>query len=169
MAEGVTVNGMAQLEARLRKVSDKLGENADKAALAAVLYVHSQIPPYPPRPFTREGGSIFVSERQRRWFFAALARGEIEVPYRRTGTLGRTVTSMKGAAPGALSRVETLASGRTVGIIGGNLKYLRYVVGEGEQYWMHAGRWYTLQEVVRNAVPGVIDIFAKFVSSSVEE
>jgi len=167
MDNDVKVNGLKELEARLRSISTQLEDKAGDAALAAVLYVHSQVPSYPNRNFTIAGDG-WMTERQRRWFFAALADGEIEVPYKRTGTLGRTVTSLKGSSPGALSRVETLSADKTVGIIGGNLSYLRYVVGEGEQMWMHQNRWYTLQEVVRTAIPGVVDIFAKYVNSSIE-
>jgi hypothetical protein len=34
-------------------------------------------------------GRTFESERQRRWFFWALRSGRIQVPYQRTGALGR--------------------------------------------------------------------------------
>lgn len=38
---------------------------------------------YPDAP----AGPGFFSERQRRWFFAALTSGELSIPYNRTGTL----------------------------------------------------------------------------------
>jgi len=38
---------------------------------------------YPDAP----AGPGFFSDRQRRWFFAALASGELSIPYNRTGTL----------------------------------------------------------------------------------
>ena len=46
---------------------------------------------YPPRKYVSiaEAGG-WVSDRQRRWFFWALKEGKIEVPYKRTGTLGRS-------------------------------------------------------------------------------
>lgn len=40
-------------------------------------------------PDNRRVGQPFKSDKQRRWFFAALRKGQISVPYQRTGTLGR--------------------------------------------------------------------------------
>ena len=48
---------------------------------------------YPPQlHYTREQvyGQPFVSDRQRRYFFAALRDGRIQVPYRRGNTLARS-------------------------------------------------------------------------------
>ena len=46
---------------------------------------------YPPRKYisVAEAGG-WASDRQRRWFFWALREGKIEIPYKRTGTLGRS-------------------------------------------------------------------------------
>lgn len=109
----------------------------------AVLYVHSQVPPYPAPPV----GST----------------------YRRTGTLGRTVTTMQGSEPSALSRVEVSAlGGNVVGIIGTRLDYGPEVISEGEQIRVHAGRWWTLQGTIKNAWGGIVDIFRKMVHGKVE-
>jgi hypothetical protein len=104
----------------------------------AVLYVQSEIPPYPPP---------LPDQR-----------------YVRTGTLGRVVTSFGGGEPGALSRVETLDSG-AVGYVGGRLEYIADVIGEGQQAAIHAGRWWTLQSVLRGAREGIVRIFVEGVRS----
>lgn len=96
-----------------------------------VLYVQSQIPGYPTAPS--------------------------ESRYVRTDTLGRSVTSLQGQADGALARVEPLGN-HSVGYIGTNIVYAPYVIGEGTQAAVHQGRWYTLQSVVRGAIPGVVKI-----------
>lgn len=109
----------------------------------AVLYVHSQVPPYPAPPPAST--------------------------YRRTGTLGRTVTTMQGAEPSALSRVEVGAlGGSVVGVIGTRLHYATEVISEGEQIKVHAGRWWTLQGVVKNSWSGIVDIFKRMVHGKVE-
>lgn len=109
----------------------------------AVLYVHSQVPPYPaPPPLST---------------------------YRRTGTLGRTITTMQGGEPSALSRVEVSGlGGSVVGVIGTRLHYAPEVISEGEQIRVHAGRWWTLQGVVKGAWSGIVDIFKKMVHEKVE-
>ena len=97
----------------------------------AVLYGQSQIPGYPAPP----DGST----------------------YRRTGTLGRSLTSMQGQAPGALSRVTPLGN-HTIGAIGTNIRYGPYVIGRDRQARVHRGRWYTLQSVIEDAKGGIVKI-----------
>ena len=61
------------------------------ALLAAGAHVAGKFSEYPPQAgLTRKQvyGQSFQSERQRRWFFAALSRGEIDVPYRRGSSAG---------------------------------------------------------------------------------
>ena len=61
------------------------------ALLAAGAHVAGKFSEYPPQSgLTRKQvyGQSFQSERQRRWFFAALSRGEIDVPYRRGSSAG---------------------------------------------------------------------------------
>lgn len=101
----------------------------EPAMKKSVLYVLSTVPGYPP--------------------------ASTESRYRRTDTLGRSVTSM--SAVGALSRVEPMGGG-FAGIIGTALDYASYVIDESNQAWMHRGRWWTLQQTVRNAIPGVVRI-----------
>jgi len=106
----------------------------------AVLYVHSQVPPYP------------------YW------------PKRRTGRLGRSITTMQaGGEPGALSRVEVPAfGGDVVGVVGTNVIYARRVISAGEQGKAWADRWWTLQGVVKNSWSGIVDIFKNMVHGKVE-
>lgn len=73
--------------------------------------------------------------------------------YVRTGTLGRSITT----------KVETLG-GDTVGKIGTNVIYAPYVISEKRQAWMHRGRWWTLQKVVRDEMGAVVNIFSQWVA-----
>ncbi|HPV07924.1 MAG TPA: hypothetical protein PLD57_12680 [Aggregatilineales bacterium] len=132
----IIINGLESTEQTLARLQTQLGPESERATRKAVLYVQGEVPDYPPAP----PGST----------------------YSRTGTLGRSVTSLAGQAPGALSRVER-AGGHTVGIIGTAIKYAQYVIDEERQAWMHEGRWWTLQDVVRNARDGIVAIYRDMV------
>ena len=104
----------------------------------SVARVHKDIADYPepPGPGSFKG---FVSDKQRRWFFAALRRGEITVPYVRTGTLGRRwTTRVRGSADG----VE--------GTVGNNTEYAPFVQGKSQQAQIHQGRWETIEQVLED-------------------
>ena len=84
---GVEVTGLKELQ----RAIDKLGELAIPEGAQAVaeymLNVEKAYTPY--QAITRKSvyGQSFQSDKQRRWFFAALASGEINVPYQRTQAL----------------------------------------------------------------------------------
>lgn len=131
--------------AKYARIEREMPAALTKTMTRAVIYAQGQIPAYPSPP----GGST----------------------YRRTGTLGRVVTSFPGhSGPrniggGAgdnggqpLTRVETI-SGGVRGVIGGRLEYLPYVIGEGAQARTHQGRWWMLEKVVRDAKGGIVKLF----------
>lgn len=94
-----------------------------KQALIPALQVY---PPQSRKPM------IFVSERQRKAFFAKLRRGEITVPYRRTYRL------REGWRPvGDGKRVENL------------VPYARFVQGDPGQARYHRGNWKTVTQIAR--------------------
>jgi len=78
--------------------------------------------------------------------------------YSRTGTLGRSITT----------KVVTMGS-NVKGTIGSPTPYAPWVIsdepggGAGPQAWMHKGRWYTLQGVVRKAQDAVNRFFEDMV------
>ena len=129
----IHINGGKKVQDQLDK-GTKLSRALGPAMKHAVLYAQSEIPAYPP--------------------------ASLDSSYRRTGTLGRSVTSMQGQAPGALSRVESLGS-HTVGYLGTNVTYAPWVIDDNRQAYMHRGRWWTLQKVVQKAKPGIIKILRK--------
>ena len=119
----------------------KLGSVATMSTLRpamqrSVFRVHRDIATYPepPAPGSFKG---FVSDKQRRWFFAALRRGDITVPYARTGTLGRRWTTNVAVSLDGL-----------VGTIGNNTDYAPFVQSSGEQAQIHRGRWETIDKVL---------------------
>ena len=132
----ISIRGNQPVEEKLKR-GQTFATILKPAMKDAVLYVHSQVPPYPPAPATST--------------------------YSRTGTLGRSVTSLAGMAPGALSDVNPL-SGGVIGVVGTNVKYAGYVIDRNRQAHMHKGRWWVLQDVVEKAKPGIKKILQKAVN-----
>lgn len=100
----------------------------DAIAQEAVLPMFRANPPqtHAPQPF--------VSDKQRRYFFAALRKGKIQVPYIRTGAIN------------ALWEVTTMANGNTK--VRSTRKGAKWVIGENtEQSRYHAGNWPSVNDV----------------------
>lgn len=95
----------------------------------------------------------FVSDKQRRYFFAALRDGRITVPYRRTGLLGRRW----------LFKVEGDPGGATLEV-GNDTPYGIYVQSAEHQAAIHRGIWHNTDQAVfdRNVPLIVDDIIAAF-------
>ena len=80
----------------------------------------------------------FKTDKQRRYFFYALKAGIISVPYKRgkaAGLGGSWTTEIRGSG------------GNMVGVVGTNMPYAKYVQNRPDQYYMHIGRWTTVQDV----------------------
>jgi len=90
-------------------------------------------------PVDRDLHITFKSDKQRKYFFWALRTGKIQVPYRRTRTLGRKWTT----------KVEFI-SGGVVGTIGNATPYGPYVQSRADQAQVHAGRWGTAEDALEN-------------------
>lgn len=84
----------------------------------------------PPQPFK----SKFKSLRQQRYVMALMAKGQI--PYRRTGTLGKSFTH---------SQPIVLSPGLVQVSVGTNVIYAPFVVGVGTQSHYHQGNWPTVE------------------------
>ncbi len=133
------------------ELEKKLGEIGSRQALRPALdrslaLVQERLATYPRPP---DSGAIarmnlFVSDRQRRFFFAALRDGRIQVPYRRTGQLGRSWNSR--------------VTGGLKGQVGTNRIGAPYVQGP-DQAGVHQGRWETVDDVARESGPEVERIF----------
>lgn len=138
------IRGLDELLERLGDkslVADALVEALDKS----VKTLQARAARYPPSPsgYRME----FVSSKQRRYFFWALRTGRIRVPYRRTGTLGRKITT----------RVDR---GTLTGRVGLKLGYGPYVIGDEKQARIHKGRWYTWTGIAREKLPEIKGYFA---------
>jgi hypothetical protein len=134
----VRIIGLDQVIQKLNGTGEKLSNELNKITKKAILYLHSRVPPYPPKP---EGST-----------------------YRRTFLLGKSVVAWQGDAPGAISRVEGL--GREVrGIFGTAVVYAPMVIDANAQKPVHTKHhWYTLQAVVEKAKTGLIEIYQSWIN-----
>jgi hypothetical protein len=92
----------------------------------------------PPKP--TPGSMKWKSEKQRRYVMAAIARGQIVVPYVR-GTGGGTAGSE------ALNRSYIIDLYGDEAVLLSSSAYAKYVVGD-QQAEIHQGRWNTVQNAV---------------------
>jgi hypothetical protein len=80
-------------------------------------------------------------------------------PYRRTGTLGRTLGASRGGAlTGSkpdIYRVQQTSADNMSGYFGTKLNYAPYVIGGAQddpgQAWMHKSRWWTIDDIAEAA------------------
>lgn len=148
----VEIKDFTKLQRKFNNLSD-LEDELEKTTDKAVKFTLGEIPSNPPKSVRRG----FQSAKQRRWFFAALRSGAIEVPYRRTGTIGRT----------NFGEVRKLGND-IAGVIGNNTVYAPWVISSekignrGPQAKFHKG-WYTLQGVVQKAKDGIIKIYEDWI------
>jgi hypothetical protein len=85
---GVEVQGIEAVKAALAKAAN--AGTMHEVTQSAGEYMRGQMRKYPPYQYIsrqRAYGKTFQSDRQRRWFFAALRSGELTLPYQRTNTL----------------------------------------------------------------------------------
>lgn len=87
--------------------------------------------------------SKFKSLKQQRYVLALAARGAI--PYRRTGTLGKSITS----------DVENATADGVTVRVGSNYKGAPYVIDRYRQSHYHTGTWATIQDDIEAHLPEI--------------
>ncbi len=131
---GVTIRGLDELRAKLgpqltsQVLRDPTGQASQRLEQALTTY------PEPPKNYRMQ----FKSDKQRRFFFAALRSGRISVPYRRTMNLARGWV-LKFLERATEFRVE----------VTNRVPYLPYVMGPKTQADVHRGRWQTTAQVAQ--------------------
>lgn len=113
------------IEAVSRLIGQDLRPVLDAVILAISLEAQGRIAPY---PSARRQKQPFMSAKQRRAFFAKLRKGQIKVPYRRSGQLGQKWVADKGSGQIRLRNTRRGA---------------KYVHSEKEQARYHRGNWKT--------------------------
>jgi hypothetical protein len=118
----VRIIGLDELIGRFDSSNPVVRREMKRAMMRAVLGEMERMPAYPPKSDSST--------------------------YRRTGLLGRSLTSLVGRAPDAGSAVE--GEGDTIrGIVGTAVKYAPYVIGPA-QAKAHQGNWWLLEETVQS-------------------
>ncbi len=137
-------------QGQLRKLSDKLASWERKRVLHQTVeevagLLKDVLGEYPEqRSVSRRSafGVTFFSDRQRRWFFAALRSGELSLPYSRTGALRDGW------------KLEPLGKNE-VGLIN-EVPYAGYVMGKASQSrMMRMIGWKTVESVLKKYRPRV--------------
>lgn len=163
MADPLHIEGLEELLAKINTL-EKM-RMVTGALLAGGAHMKTAMQVYPDaKHFTRASiyGQPFQSDRQRKFFFYALAHGIIQVPYRR------------GSSPGSrnLKQQWTVAAtnnGFTVEI-GNATSYGPLVQGQGLQSrYAQAVGWQTDQQVLDREAPAVVKYVEDAIQQAVED
>lgn len=108
--------------------------------------------PYKVNGIQRIPGDTFMSKfpslAASRGFFWHLKNGDIGIPYRRTGTLGKSITSRVQRDPNAI-----------LIYIGTKVPYAALVIGsQAEQAPYHRGTWTPLRADIERGIDGVANV-----------
>lgn len=158
MTDVLEIRGLDEFEAEIQRWPDQALAAGAVGMQEALTFLHGQIPQYPPPPGA-DAPSPLQTERQRRWFFWALREGRIQVPYVRSGDLGR----------GVATNVDVTDDG-VLGAIGIGRASAPWVVGpdfpgeriRGEQMYqarIHSGRWWQFDEVIERNSDEADEVF----------
>lgn len=124
----ISVSGLNQIIGRMKSAPSKMRIYLSDAMRRSLEALREGVPPYPPERMGQK--------------------------YIRTERLGSSMGSgFGGGAQGMPDIFEVAMSGNAVdGHYGSRVGYAEYVIGEGTQAWMHAGRWWTVKTVLKNAM-----------------
>lgn len=157
MTVTLRVEGLKELEHKLSKLDGNLPKVLGNVALAVGQEVRRVARTYPKQNHTIASEMFsFESDKQRRWFFANLREGKIQVPYKRSNKLKNN---------------WELTSEGTKAVVENAVPYAPFVHGPERQTAMMAAiGWPTTQEIVddiegsgkvRRIVERVIDMALK--------
>lgn len=141
MADPIRIEGIGPLLKKIRSIAEL--QPVIGAIKAAALHLKGKLAVYPEQKrLTRASvyGTPFKSDKQRRYFFWALRKGEIEVPYRR------------GESPGSQTfgrrwTVRTSNRGLTAEV-GNNVSYGPLLMDKQKQSKYHAMvGWRTVEDI----------------------
>lgn len=109
-------------------------------------------------PKARQQKQPFKSDKQRRFFFAALKDGRIVVPYRRTGLLGRSWTM----------NVQTTAQ-QVIGVLNNPTPYGPFVQAPPPaQAVYHQGNWRTTDDAVTKLQAAIVRDFHRAIEEALK-
>ncbi len=142
------IRGLAELEARLQALGRDIETELSPVVERALDYLWQELPPYPPKPQPGEASRHWTPQ-QRKWFFAALRAGQVETPYKRR---------LSGGLGGSFATEVRSQRGKITGLMGPNMPYAPYVIGQGKQAPLHAARWWIFEEEIQKNLSGAAQI-----------
>lgn len=150
----VKIEGMAEARKALQRM-ERL-EGVKDGLVSAAVYLKGKFSEYPPQKRIarkRVYGETFKSDKQRRYVFAAMKRGEI--PYMRG-------TSAKSQALGRRWARETRRGGLEQ-VIGNNARYAEYVQGDEQSEYMRRVGWRKMSDIAKREEGNVNRIVNQYV------
>jgi hypothetical protein len=163
MSDTIRIEGIEPLLAKIKSLAEL--KPVAGAVTAAALHVKGQAAIYPEvKRLTRASvyGSTFKSDKQRRYFFAALRKGEIEVPYRRG-------ESPKSETFGRRWTIATSNAGLTAEI-GNNASYGPRLMDSGRQsLYAKAVCWRTVEDVLDAETETVTRLITYEIQRAIEQ
>lgn len=143
------IQGIEATTERLGKIRNPEGMREGSRAVAE--YIVKELKRYPsPKRVSRKTafGVTFFTDKQRRWFFANLREGKLQIPYRRTRTL------MGGWRDAPLGSSDYM--------VYNEVPYAPYVQGDiGKSRMMTIIGWQSLKELVRRMGDRIGRIFSE--------
>ena len=143
----------ASTEDILREVGGVVGEEVISLIGEYPSASGNELPLIYARPHMRKGKptgyayrSVFKSYKQQQAVMAKVREGK--VPYKRTGTLGKSLTW----------EIESSSADRVVVAVGSNIDYAPYVYDEKQQAEYHKGTWTPIQVTIRDNLPALAEI-----------
>ena len=147
------VTGIGELFRKLDSISanEILRKPMEACLIDLQSYMADDYPGPPQRPYP----NMLWTAKQRRYFFWALKKGLITVPYVRTGKLGQ----------GWSWKVSTEANGLH-GTVGNNLGYAPYVQSKAKQALIHYGNWRTDAQAVEEKRDEIVRRFRDAIAAA---
>jgi hypothetical protein len=161
MPNDVTVE-IEGLEELIRKL-EKLGrlDKVHAGIRSAGMYIKGLMTVYPAQthiPLSAVGG--FKTDKSRRYFFWALKKGIIDVPYRRGQSSGSEALGRKWTSKYNRNKFES--------VIGNNATYARLVMGGKQTKMMKMIGWKTVDKVAKEETKKVGEMVFRAVKRAIE-
>ena len=154
MSTFIEIKGIDELERKLGRLASVEILKLPTEQGLGLLFARTQI--YPP-PAHRK--MRWKTEKQRRWFFANLHKGKIQVPYRRRKS---------GGLAGRWAKKVKVEKGTVIGILSNRISYGPWVMGPHDQAAYHKGVWPTTKDIARLEEKHIARNFTEAIRRAIE-